>query len=304
MSVSAKNYSVANLINERPNYLDRCTIQNFNVVESDNKLNSLISIYLNKFGGLRLKDFDKGTCVKSENIRNGVFTSYFYQQNKSVVGQNLKMFVAYNELTGKILLVLRDNNMQTFVLGNDTDLFENLKTTYATNPMFSGADKDSKLSFSDLGGEKLIKAEKDNAARVKAKKDEIRSSAKEALDRTSKKNLIFDDISYKVLLKSGEDDKPYNATINVRMDKKALPLNKIYLEKNINQVSEVAKMNLKNPYSYIPRKVSVKQDGDELEIIIEYTAKNPVGGEVVNYIDAIFVMKENGDYSYERMSRY
>lgn len=305
MSAIAKNYSVGNLINESPSYLDKCKIQNFDVVGSDNRLSSLVTVYLNKFGGLQLKDFDKGTCVKSENIKNGVFTSYFYQQDKSIVGQNLKMFLAYSESNSKILLVLRDNNMQTFVLGNDLQLFDALKETYANNPMFSNVDKNSKLNFTDLGGEKLIKIEKEQAAKVKAEKDEIRTNAQKALNNNSKQNLLTKNITYKLLLKSGEEDKPYNATVNVELDSSAnLPLNKKYLEKNINQLSEIAQLNLKNPYSYIPRKVSVVQEGDNLKITMQYTAKNPVGGEVVGYVDALFVLKSNGDYAYERHSGY
>lgn len=305
IATHAKTYNIEKLAREKPNVLDRCNIQNFDVVESDTKLNSLLNVYLNQFGGLKLKDFDKGTCINSKNIKDGVFTSFFYQNAKSTVGQNLKLFVAYKESSDKILLVLRDNSMQTFILGNDLSLFDNLKYTYVSNPLFMDADRNSKLTFADLGSDKLINLQKEEANKFKANKDKIITDAQKALKNVNVKNLITNDISYKELLKSGEENNPQNITINVKVDKSVnIPINKVFLKQNINELSEITKINLKNPYSYIPRKVTVKQNVDELNIAIQYTGKNSYGADVVGWSDAIFILKNDGNYSYERMSRY
>lgn len=83
----------------------------------------------------------------------------------------------------------------------------------------------------------------------------------------------------------------------IKIDEKiGVPLVKSEVEKNLNFASQMIQVGLKNPYSYKPREILVKQDNLEVEYIIKYTAKNSYGGEVVGVNGYSFYLKEDGKY--------
>lgn len=71
-------------------------------------------------------------------------------------------------------------------------------------------------------------------------------------------------------------------------------LQKKYLAFQVRMASISARYKLKNPYSYAPKSVSVKQRGNNVSITIGYTGKNSYGGDVSSYFTQELYLEESG----------
>ncbi|MFU8927571.1 hypothetical protein [Acinetobacter puyangensis] len=65
-------------------------------------------------------------------------------------------------------------------------------------------------------------------------------------------------------------------------------------EFQVKMTSLSAQYKLKNPYSYVPKGVSVKQRGNNVSITIGSTGKNSYGADVPSYLTKEFYLEQNG----------
>lgn len=110
---------------------ENCDISNHSLVENDLKLSNKMENLLKSFGGLKLSDFDMGQCLSRESITNHILITIFWQKNKSFKDNSLNLFVAYNPYRDKLLLVILDEDGQSYFLG-DNDQY--MRSKFSENP--------------------------------------------------------------------------------------------------------------------------------------------------------------------------
>jgi hypothetical protein len=301
MQVSAKQTISTYLPLIQQNEITNCKIDSLALATVDLDFRKKLNSHLNAFGSMNYRDFDVGKCVTNLNIQNNIVTSEFEQINKTSVGHHLTAFTAYNLKNKDLMVVIVDGNLKTYIVGQDTlELRSALKNSFIDNQKFQKVDFDSKLKFSDMSDspqaiEKksaLIKSVQD----TELKNKKILETAKINAAKNGNKNLLKSDTSFEKIIKDG-DKKDIKVNVYIKTDKNInIPLVKSEVEKNLNFASQMIQMKLKNPYSYKPREILVKQDNLKAEYIIKYTAKNSYGGEVVGIDGYTFYLQEDGKY--------
>lgn len=95
-------------------------------------------------------------------------------------------------------------------------------------------------------------------------------------------------------IKNGEDknvDVRVSLMVGIPDNIKSFDINK--LNAMLNSALESTKGVLKNPYSFVPRKIQVIDDSPTLwYVVVEYTAKNSYGADVMN--KRMFKFDQNG----------
>lgn len=132
-----------------------CSLSTFDLVSADKKFNNKLSQDLNKFSGISINDFDMGECLTLNNVQNKVLVNHFWQKNLNYQGHHLDLFVAYDYKKDLLLLIILDNDLNPYLIGNKTDVLINSITgnpLYKNN--FSEVDLSKKISFSDLNEKK------------------------------------------------------------------------------------------------------------------------------------------------------
>ncbi|WP_174492711.1 hypothetical protein [Acinetobacter sp. Marseille-Q1623] len=148
-----------NSINETPKFNEECTYSNHDITKSDMNLSLNINLLLGRFGGLSFNDFDMGECLSDKNVKNGILSTYFWQKNKKFNGQNLSLYVAYNAEKQKLLLVIIDENLNTYLLGDKDAELKNSIQSFLTNIQSSEkVNTDSVLVYSDFNKDKKNKS--------------------------------------------------------------------------------------------------------------------------------------------------
>lgn len=281
----------------------KCKEDGFSLLDKSRKFNYAYERSLAYFGSMKPSDFDKSACFGKDNILNNIYTFSFYQDKKSLISRKFKNFVAFDAENNKILIVMLDSDKQTYVLGSREALLVNaLKQSFSTSSDFAYIDFDSKLTFDDIGvsGEtrkalisQKLKLEKD----IQDNRNELIRSAELALSKKNKKEYITRSTNYREIIKNGEGEKK-EVNIYVELDDSVnIPLSKAALKNEINFTSEMSKIYLKNPYSYVPRDILVKQSQENVEISIRYTAKNSYNADVVGNYSKLFKLNKDGTYS-------
>ncbi|HFF5368544.1 TPA: hypothetical protein ACGDS7_002171, partial [Acinetobacter baumannii] len=94
--------------------------------------------------------------------------------NQKFVGQNLKSYVAYDSSNKNILVILLDNDLNTYILGNrDQYLIDALKNSRDPSDVaFSRINWSSTRSFRDLGPKNVIPT-KDDLLQMQEEKYQI-----------------------------------------------------------------------------------------------------------------------------------
>ncbi|MDQ8951939.1 hypothetical protein RFH42_03090 [Acinetobacter rudis] len=108
---------------------------------------------------------------------------------------------------------------------------------------------------------------------------------------------IANNQTYKIEMRTGED-KSISVPITVIFDQRfEKSISKKYISDISNSAFEKAKkMNLKNPYSFKPREVTVEQVSNTLEFIAKYTAENSYGSDVIGEIRIVKFLWDDGLY--------
>ncbi|EZQ10731.1 hypothetical protein [Acinetobacter sp. Ver3] len=293
---SAKTISTESLVNiVSTNTLDNCKINGFNILNARPDFAKTINGNLNKFGSLNISNFDASDCLTSRNVSKDVLTSHFYQKNKKTVGHSLQMFSALNLKSGASLIAIIDNNNQSYILGGvDPQMKAALQESFGDNDYFQKVNFDSRKEFGDIASANKGPQIDTNSPNSN---ESLLKQAKINLAKRGVKDLIKTDTSFDLSLEDGEGNKR-KSLMMVSLDKKnPIPLLRANLISNTNILSSVIKYKLKNPYSYKPREILATQQGDELEIIIKYTATNSYGAEVVGIDGRKFYLKASGEFN-------
>lgn len=111
---------------------------------------------------------------------------------------------------------------------------------------------------------------------------------------SSKGTTLKDGDSLTISVKDGNDKAtPITTYIKIEGDTdKSLNLKDV--SSNVDFTGYMIKLKLKNKYSFVPRKAMVTLKGSNVEIFMEYTAKNSYGAEVVGYDKQEFIANESG----------
>lgn len=141
----------AGKISKSKSYNENCDIGNYQLLANDKTLRDKIESALISFGGMTVADFDMGECAGSENIKENIFMTHFWQKNTRKLNHRLDLFIAYDFKDQRVLSVIIDNELNPYFIG---DIFDDLKNALKTNPIyfnnFSKVNLDSNLRFLDL----------------------------------------------------------------------------------------------------------------------------------------------------------
>lgn len=141
----------ANNVKKLTTHNNGCKIDNYQLIEIDEKFNKKLKETVSAFDLTSLKDFDMGECLSLNNLRDGAFVTHFWQKNTQTKNHKLDLFISYNFKENQLLTVIIDNDDNAYLAGNQS---ENLKLALSENPIYANNFKDinldSKLEFSDL----------------------------------------------------------------------------------------------------------------------------------------------------------
>lgn len=299
-SIYAKTSNLNNFIEKaKDSDLKKCVVTSLELPEMDAMYDIKYNSYLNSFGAMKLKDFDVGECISRNNIVNGVITAHFLQKNKTIVGQHLESYVAYNPSNQQMLIIVLDKDKKSYILGDkDQNLISALESSFVDKFSVTPIDYNSTRIFNDIGNEGPTEKEKiaANIQSFQALQAEIITNASKNIKKSNLKDLIKTDTSFNLMVENDEGGKS-KVLIIVKLDPALnVPISKSALEKNFNFVLELIKIKLKNPYSLKPREVVVKQSSTKLEYIVKYTAQNSYGADVVGLDGRSLYLWSDGKY--------
>lgn len=145
--------SISDIYKLTSKQLESCETGGFDLYEVDNKFRDAFNSRLKPFGGISAKDFDMSECLSKRNIQNEVITTYFWQKHRNLSGVNLTSYISYDPINQKMLVVILDNDLNTYILGNkDQYLIDALKNSRDDiDEIFDNIDFNSNRSFSDFG---------------------------------------------------------------------------------------------------------------------------------------------------------
>ncbi len=118
----------------------------------------------------------------------------------------------------------------------------------------------------------------------------------EYVNKNKENNLIVAWTAYEIMLKNGEDKE-----IPVIVSPQEIEiwdtrhLTKDEMVSVLNSINHVAKIGLKNVYSFKPRKVYITQAGTVINIKLEYTAQNSYGADVPSTLTSVYHLDENNE---------
>ncbi|MCB2303789.1 hypothetical protein AB7B61_07035 [Acinetobacter baumannii] len=174
-TLHAKNLtSINDIYKLKDKQFEECEVNSFSLLKLDKDLTIGLIARLHPFGVLKPGDFDMSACLTKRNLQENVITTYFWQKNQKFVGQNLKSYVAYDSSNKNILVILLDNDLNTYILGNrDQYLIDALKNSRDPSDVaFSRINWSSTRSFRDLGPKNVIPT-KDDLLQMQEEKYQI-----------------------------------------------------------------------------------------------------------------------------------
>ncbi|CAI3100349.1 hypothetical protein MWMV2_MWMV2_01060 [Acinetobacter oleivorans] len=174
-TLHAKNLtSINDIYKLKDKQFQECEVNGFSLLKLDKDLTIGLIARLHPFGVLKPGDFDMSACLTKRNLQENVITTYFWQKNQNFVGQNLKSYVAYDSSNKNILVILLDNDLNTYILGNrDQYLIDALKNSRDPSDLaFSRINWSSTRSFRDLGPNNVIPT-KDDLLQMQEEKYQI-----------------------------------------------------------------------------------------------------------------------------------
>lgn len=147
--------SLDELLKKDVSEVNKCETSNYYLFENDTKLKALVELKLRSgFGAVSLKDFDMGECITRKNFEDGVFYTSFWQKNNKIAGIKNDMLIAYDINTESMLILIKNEVDQTFVLDDfikDKQLFSKVESSEFLKSLDTKFDFKSKLKFSDYG---------------------------------------------------------------------------------------------------------------------------------------------------------
>jgi len=170
--LNAKNLTSINEIYKLTDkQISQCTISGFTLMKIDDGFKKILNSKLNSFSTLKATDFDMSECLSKKNLQPNVVTTYFWQKNQKFMDQNLTSYIAYDYLNKKMLVVLLDNDLNTYLIGDkDNYLIEALKNSKDANDvLFGNINWNSENDFKNLGSSNSIPS-KDDLIQMEQKK--------------------------------------------------------------------------------------------------------------------------------------
>lgn len=298
--VFAKKEDLNSLLNSiKKSKSENCAVNSLQIPQVDSVFKMRADFYLNMFGSMSLNDFDAGQCLSDKNITNDILTLSLYQNNKSMIGYHLKTYIAYSLITKEILIVVSDDDKKTYLLGNkNQELVGAISRSFDGEISKSQIDMNSKLTFKDMGKDfKPDLNDQENNRSFQSYNSiqaDIVAEASKNIKKRNAKDLIKADKSYNYIF---DGDNKSTVSIIIKMDSAIdIPLSKSEVEGNLELPFSLIKQKLKNPYSFKPRTVVVKQSGTSLEYAVKYTAQNSYGADVVGVDKTEMYLWSDGKY--------
>lgn len=158
-TVNAKQIaSITDIYKLTNKQFDSCEVGGFDLYRVDKGFRDALDSRLKPFGELSAKDFDMSECFNKRNIQNEVITTYFWQKHRSLLGVKITSYISFDTKTKKMLVVLLDEKLNTYILGNkDKYLIDALKNSRDNaDNVFDSIDFQSNRSFSDFGRLTLV----------------------------------------------------------------------------------------------------------------------------------------------------
>lgn len=153
---SAPRVTGLELINSSSQQLLKdCSVSSFLLYENDKKYKMLLDASLLFFGGLKAKNFDMGQCIDEGSVyKNSIIVMNLWQKNNSFLGQQLQAFVAYDPQNKKLLTLLIDEELNSYLLGSkDNNLIEAIQENEQRKTNHSEVNFKSINTFKDFGGD-------------------------------------------------------------------------------------------------------------------------------------------------------
>lgn len=115
-------------------------------------------------------------------------------------------------------------------------------------------------------------------------------------DISSSSEIIINSGNINIETEDGNKNKvPLDVSVNLDKSKqRSLKVSEI--KSMIANTNFTIRIKLKNEYSYKPRSAMLDQKGDNIEVVMKYTATNSYGAETVGYDHANFKLGANGLY--------
>lgn len=129
----------------------------------------------------------------------------------------------------------------------------------------------------------------------KGEKIELKSNGTWVLIPWTQDDYVNNDSKYSVKVPDGnKNDIEIQVTPDISLLDNGRQIKKEDLTFRIRMTSIDAQYKLKNKFSYVPKSVSVKQRGNNVNLTLEYTGKNSYGAEVPSYLTKEFYVEKDG----------
>ncbi|ENX48240.1 hypothetical protein F886_00041 [Acinetobacter sp. NIPH 542] len=127
----------------------------------------------------------------------------------------------------------------------------------------------------------------------KGQKIELKSDGTWAFVNKNKTTQVEDGKEFLAVVNDGKD-KPVKIKVFAKVDNGPIRLfSETEVVDKIRTAAEVAKISLKNKYSFIPKVAYIEQEGTGLTINLEYTAENSYGADTIGHQKVNFALDSN-----------
>lgn len=124
---------------------------------------------------------------------------------------------------------------------------------------------------------------------------ELKANGTWSIVKLTDDDFVLNSQYYDVTLKDGnKQEVKVNVLPNINL-KDGQKLTKARALFGIKMTEISIPYQLKNPYSYVPKKVYIYQDGSLIKITIEYIARNSYGADTVGTHTGNFTMDQKGE---------
>lgn len=151
----------------------------------------------------------------------------------------------------------------------------------------------SVLGFSALTNAEIV-------TNSKGDKVELKDNGTWSIVKLTNEDYVLNMEYYDIKLKDGNGNEvtvKVSPSINQKDGKKLTRDRALF---GIKMTEIPISYELKNRYSYVPKRIYIDQDGNSVRIKIEYTAKNSYGAETIGTYHRDFTMDQKGDINLVR----
>jgi hypothetical protein len=163
-TLHAKNLtSINDIYKLKDKQFEDCNVSGFSLLKLDKDFIVGLNARLKPFGALKADDFDMSECLAKRNLQNNVITTFFWQKNNEILEQHMQSYIAYDRFNKNMLVILLDNDLNTYILGNrDQYLIDALKNSREPDDgVFNSINWNSSRSFRELGLSKGVPSKDD-----------------------------------------------------------------------------------------------------------------------------------------------